>query len=291
MKMFKANKARILLLLLLIALLAASGFIGFQIFAFSPKTAYLKVAFLDVGQGDSIFIEAPNGNQVLIDGGPDKKVLAELDKLMPLGDRSLDLIVATHSDKDHVGGLIPVLENYEVAAVLETGLWSETQTAELLKKAIAEEKSSDIIARASQIIWLDKKRNIYLKVLSPARLSRDTNESSIVTALVYGQNSFLFPADAPAEVEDSLVDTFGHQIDADILKLAHHGSRYSSSEKFLAAVSPSVAIISAGKKNPYGHPHPETLARLRQLKIPFLGTYDLGTIVFESDGKTINRLE
>lgn len=271
-------------------LIIASGLIGWQAFSGSPGV--LTVAILDVGQGDSIFIETPNGKQVLIDGGATKKVLLELGKVMPVGDNSLDLVIATHPDKDHIGGLIPVLENYDVSQILESPVEGTTKTFSIFKDAVAKEKSDRVLAEAGQTILLDSANNIYLKILWPGKVASGvlTNEAAIVAELVFGESEFLFTADIPAFVEETLAASFPEEINTDVLKVAHHGSRYSSSFNFLEAASPDVAVISAGKNNSYGHPHKDTLGRLTKLKIPILGTYDEGTIIFESDGSVIRRV-
>lgn len=279
------NKEYIALLVLIIFVIG----ILFLYFAQS-HTNNLKVAFLDIGQGDSIYIEAPNGAQMLIDGGRGAKVLGELSRLMPFGDRSIDVVVATHPDADHIGGLVNVLDYYEVENFIESGASSQSKVFQNLESKIEKEKSKRLLGRAGTKVMLDEERGIYFEILYPDAKSVshwDTNDASIVGKLVYGDTSVLLTGDSPLEKELYLVRTYPEILDVDILKLGHHGSRTSSSENFLRSTTPSVAIISAGLDNQYGHPHKEVLDKLKFLKIPYLATYDKGTIICTSDSLKI----
>lgn len=251
------------------------------------KNQYLKVAFLDVGQGDSIFIEAPNGKQILIDGGPDNKVLSKLGDVMPLGDRSIDMIIATHADSDHVGGLPAVLDLYQVSMILENGATSKTKIYQALEDEITTKKIKKEIAKRGMKIMLDDEKNIYLEILFPDRdiSSLDSNDGSIVGKLVYGNESFMLTGDATNYTENIITwNETPETLHSNILKLGHHGSRTSNSYLWLQKVNPEEAIISAGLNNRYGHPHQETLDRLAQLNIPYLNTAKEGTIIFQTDG-------
>jgi competence protein ComEC len=252
---------------------------------------YLKVVFLDVGQGDAIYIEAPNDKQVLIDGGPDAKLLSSLAKVMPFADRSIDMVIATHPDMDHIGGLPLLLDNYRVASVMENGVISTSEVFESLEQKIKRKKINKIIAHRGMHIILDDKKNIYLDILFPDRdvSGFESNEASIVAQLVYGENSFLFTGDANLYTENLIEwNEKESTLRSDVLKLGHHGSRTSSSILWLEKVSPEVAIISVDKNNKYGHPNPETLDRLNKLRIPFLSTADKGNIIFKSDGTRLS---
>lgn len=246
---------------------------------------YLKVAFLDIGQGDAIYIEAPNGNQVLIDGGRDNHVLARLSEVMPRGDTTLNTVIATHPDADHVGGLPSVFEKYTVGSFFEPGVYSDTKVYQDLESLAVREGSAHVLARKGTLIELD--HEVILEILFPdGDVSwLETNDASIVARLTYGKTSFLLTGDSPIMTEDFLIQTEPDKLDSDILKLGHHGSRTSSSEEYLKVVSPSLAIISAGKNNSYGHPHKEVTDRLQTMHIPSLSTVDNGTIVIESDGE------
>ena len=261
---------------------------GILFFAFKHQNSnQLKVVFLDVGQGDSIYIEAPNGRQMLIDGGPDAKLLSSLSRVMPFADRSIDMVLATHPDMDHIGGLPLLLDNYKVASIVENGATSTSKAFSSLEDKIIKKKINKIIARRGMHIILDEKKNIYFDILFPDRdiLNMDSNDGSIVGKLTYGANSFMLTGDAPIYTENLIQwNEKDSTLHSDVLKLGHHGSRTSSSILWLEKVNPKVAIISAGKNNRYGHPHKELLDRLFTLHIPFLSTADLGNIVFKSDG-------
>ncbi len=247
----------------------------------------LTVAFLDVGQGDAIFIEAPNGNQILIDSGSNKKVLRELGEVMPFYDRSIDMVIATHPDKDHIGGLPAVLEKFKVNVFIEPGVTSDNGTYEALGVVIEEKGIKKILAKRGQRITLDK--DVYMDILFPDRetLGWETNTASIVVRLVYGDTSFLLTGDSPKRIEEYVTSLDGKNLTASVLKLGHHGSRTSTSEFFLGTVDPQYAIISSAVDNRYGHPHKEVVEMLEEFEISSLATYESGTIVFKSDGENV----
>ncbi len=251
---------------------------------------YLKVAFLDVGQGDSIYIEAPNGRQMLVDGGPDATVLSRLSKVMPFADRSIDMIVATHPDSDHIGGFPLLLDNYKIGSIVENGFKSDSKIYSSLEEKVIKKKINKIIAKRGMHIVLDDKRNIYFDILFPDRdvNTLESNEGSIVGKLVYGSESFLLTGDASLYTENLMEwnenDT---TLKSNILKLGHHGSKTSSSILWLKKVNPEMTIISVDKGNKYGHPSKELLDRLSSLHIPFLSTADIGSIIFETDGEKL----
>jgi len=248
---------------------------------------YLKVVFLDVGQGDAIYIEAPNGKQVLIDGGPDAGLLASLSSVMPFADRSLDMVIATHPDMDHIGGIPVLMDNYEIKSIIENGSISDTEIYFTLEEEITKNKINKIIAHRGMRIVLDDEKNIYIDILSPDKDidNIESNDASIVGKLVYGESSFMFTGDASLYTENQMEwNEKDETLNADILKLGHHGAKTSSSILWLEKVSPDIAIISAGKNNRYGHPNKEVLDRLSILKIPYLNTAEEGNIIFKSDG-------
>ncbi|MEK7148428.1 MAG: ComEC/Rec2 family competence protein [Patescibacteria group bacterium] len=245
----------------------------------------LTVAFLNVGQGDAIYIEAPNGKQMLIDGGPPSgAVLRALGSVMPFWDRSLDVVLSTHPDQDHVGGLPIVLNRFRVGYVVTTENISDTGAYNAFEKEIAEKRLKRVLARAGEKIILDD--GVVLEILFPDRSAQgwETNTGSIVARLLYGNESFVFTGDSPQSVEKFLVNKKGGAIRSTVLKLGHHGSRTSSSREFLSAVDSKYAVISAGKDNKYGHPHKEVTDLLTELKIPSISTAEHGTIIFKTDG-------
>ena len=249
----------------------------------------LTVSFLNVGEGDAIFITAPSGNQVLIDGGPDASVVRELGKVMPWYDHSIDFVIATHPDADHITGLIDVLDRYTVTNMLQSSVIGTTHTWQQLEDAAMQRGVSEQTAHRGQRIDLGD--GAYLAVLWPDRsLSHaDTNDACVVTRLVYGSTAFLFPCDAPQGIEKQLVQRDGEHMHADVLKAGHHGSKTSSSELFVGYVSPSYAIFSRGCKNKYGFPSPQTVDTMKKFDIPTLDTCTDGTITFESDGEKVMR--
>jgi len=233
----------------------------------------LSVYFLNVGQGDAIFIQAPNKVQVLIDGGPNSSVLRELTKVMPIYDRYIDVVIMTHPDADHVGGLNDVLKRYKVGMVFEPGVFASTTAYTSFKN-----KTKTTLMRRNDRIILDD--DVFLDILFPDRDTAgwETNTASIVSRLVYGNSSVLLTGDAPAKIEKFLVKY--DDLKSDILKLGHHGSNTSSAEEFLAEVSPEYAIVSAGKDNRYKHPHPLVIDRVRKYTKNILSTAEEGTIHF-----------
>lgn len=248
----------------------------------------LTVAFLDIGQGDAIFIEAPTGNQLLIDGGPGKSILRELSKVMPFYDRSIDVMIASHPDADHISGLNDVLEHYKVDLFLEPGVEGDTTIYKELNSRLERLKIKKLEARRGMVVDLGEgaQLEIIFPVTDPSGM--ETNTASIVARLVYGENEFLLTGDSPSNIEEYLVSLECPKcpltLESDVLKAGHHGSKTSTSDIFVQAVSPDFAIISAGKDNRYGHPHPEVIDTLTKHKTKILRTDEQGRIVFESDG-------
>ncbi|MEI8224261.1 MAG: MBL fold metallo-hydrolase [bacterium] len=253
----------------------------------------LQVSFLDVGQGDAIYIRAPNGNDILIDGGPDNSVMAQLRQIMPVYDTDIGIIIATHPDKDHIAGLIPVFEKYDVKKYIHSEISSGTSFDTSLKEhATQEPELEEIIAKRGQRYILDNNQGVYLDILYPNKDTsdfKDTNGASIVARLVYNQQSFLLTGDAPIATETFLNHQDGLLLGSTVLKLGHHGSKTSSSDQFLKTVHPQYAIVSAGKNNRYRHPSSEVVDRISHYPITLLSTMDSGTITFETNGVTLTK--
>ena len=268
----------------------SSQYFGVPLVAAVPlakETSLLKVAFLDVGQGDAIYIESPEGVQVLIDGGPDATVLRSLAAAMPFMDKELDLMIATHRDKDHIGGLVDVLERYEVKQLLLTKNTGDTTTSEAFDSAVTEEGLAVAYAEAGLMITLGASTT--LTILSPSGdpTNWESNTSSIVAKLTFGETDFLLTGDAPEGIESYLASTVGSTLKSEVLKLGHHGSKTSSSATFLTAVSPEYAVVSAGRDNSYGHPHTEVVERVGESGAKIVSTAEVGTITMKSDGKVV----
>lgn len=257
-------------------------------FLYTPHT--LRVSFLDVGQGDAILIEGPTGIDLLIDGGRDRSALRELGKHLSPLHRTIDLVAATHPDADHIGGLPAVFSTYAVHGYLSSRIESETGPSKALAAAVAAEPGiATLVARRGERI--DLGGGAYADVLFPDRDvdHLETNTGSLVLHVVYGDTSFMLTGDLPDEVEDWLVTLNDGELKSDVLKAGHHGSRTSTDDAFLAAVDPKVVVISAGKDNSYGHPHPETLERIQASGASVLSTIDSGTITLVSDGVTVRQ--
>lgn len=259
------------------------------IFYYSQRLSgkYLTFAMLDVGQGDALYIESPTGRQVLVDAGPPKKVLSRLSRLMPLFDRSLDAIIITNPDSDHIAGFLDVLKVYKVREMLEAGTFNDSETYKNLKEKIKDKNIHETLAR--QGMHMDLGGGAYLDILFPDHDVSDwtTNDGSVVALLTYGETSVMLTGDATTETERLVLsEVDAKALDVDILKVGHHGSRTSTSDEFVTALTPTYAFISSDGGKKYGHPHRETLETLSRHGVKILRTDELGTIIMRSDGKT-----
>lgn len=275
----------------LIALAACSAAIWYAVFLLDDHRD-LRITVFDIGQGDSIFIEAENGNQVLIDGGPSSAVLGKLGSAMPLGDRSIDLILLTHPHVDHVGGLIEVLKRYDVGMVIESGANYSTSEYREWHAMLEQKHIPVVIARAGQKIRLSPKAA--LDILTPFQSFenislKNAHDSMVVSKLTYASSSVMLTGDAEKYLEFRLLLS-GADLKSDILKVGHHGSKTSTTADFVAAVSPRYAVISVGRKNRYGHPTQQTLDTLAKFNITILRTDLDGDIEFVSDGRKFERV-
>jgi competence protein ComEC len=276
---------------ILVIILFLIAFFVWQSLGKGKGSNIMKVAFLDIGQGDAIYIEAPNGKQMLIDAGTGPIVLPQLAKVMPFGDRSIDMLIVTNPDMDHMGGFVDVLESYAVGQILEPGTPKDTLIYKKLQQSIVDKGVKKVIARRGMHIVLDSEKNVYLDILFPDRdvSTWSPNDGSIVGRLVYGEQSFMLMGDASKftellvkQNEDPLT------LQSDVLKVGHHGSRTSSSELWLGVIDPDLAVISAGRSNRYNHPHQDILNRLKSFNIPYIGTFQNGTIIMKTDGVSLS---
>ena len=253
----------------------------------SENKNLLTVAFLDVGQGDAIFIESPEGVQMLIDGGPNASVVRKLAEVMPSFDMDLDIVLATHPDADHIGGLVDVLERYDVEMVIRTESENDSSVSRTFTELVNAEGAKVVYARKGQEVALGASTTIEILFPETDTSDMESNTSSIVLKLTHGETAFLLTGDSPKNIEEYLVLTEGEHLRSTVLKAGHHGSRTSTSELFLAEVQPEYAVVSAGKDNRYGHPHVEVTDALFNAGVEVLSTADIGTIVFTSDGETV----
>lgn len=247
----------------------------------------LRVYFLDVGQGDSILIDSPTRGRVLIDGGPTRKVLSELGKVLPFGDKRIDVVIETHPDADHITGLVDVLERFKVGAFLEPGVESKNIIDDKIREIVREKGITKLIARRG--LEIDLGGDVLFTVLYPDTdvSGWETNNASIVSKLVYKNKSFLLTGDAPKASEYKMIALNESLLDVDVLQVGHHGSDTSTSLLFAKDVSPEIAVISVGKNNRYGHPHKATLGTLESVGARILQTAKEGTIMIETDGESL----
>ena len=270
------NKLVFPIILNLVAFLAQLNLTSCQ------NSSIVAVYFFDVGQGDSIFIDT-NSKDVLIDGGPRSAGLTVLNYLSELNISHVDIVVATHPDADHIGGLITVLNSsIQVDMVLYN---NQTSTTKTYQEFISLAGDKMVVAERGQVYVLDY--NVNFTVLNPTQPLEfsDTNDNSIVLRLQVENISFLFTGDATFETEENMMNA-GLNLKSQVLKVAHHGSKHSTSTEFIQAVKPIYAVISVGE-NPYGHPSPETIQRLLNEDVTVYNTQVSGTIVMSTDGQTI----
>ncbi len=246
----------------------------------------LTFAMLDVGQGDGLFIESPTGTQVMFDGGPARSVLGPLARVMSPFDKSIDVLIITNPDADHIGGFLDILKSYKVVEVFESGTLTDSKMYQNLREEMKKQNVPDILVKKG--MKLDIGGGAVINILFPDRdvSSWPTNEGSVVARLTYGKTSIMLTGDADIKTEKIILsENTSAQLASTILKVGHHGSRTSTSPLFVKAVSPIYALISDGKNNNYGHPHQETLDTLASFSVKIFRTDLLGSIIMKSDGK------
>ncbi len=264
-------------------LFLATLFLFYQDFKDSHKG--LTFAMLDVGQGDSLFIESPTGTQILMDAGPPRKILSQLSRVMSPFDRTIDGIIITNPDQDHIGGFLNVFEAYKVDKVFEPGTYNDSKIYQNLKTEIKNKNVQNILAKKG--MRLDIGGGATIDILFPDRDVSfwDSNDGSIVAKLTYGKTSIMLTGDATLETEKIILDGYSKtSLASDVLKIGHHGSRTSTSASFVQAVAPTYALISNDKDNNYGHPHQDTLDTLASFGAKIFRTDLLGAIIMKSNG-------
>ena len=245
----------------------------------------MSVHFFDIGQGDSILIVTPSGRRALIDGGPEADGASQALAGALSGDRGLDLAVMTHPDADHGRGLLEVLDRYKVGMALSGPAEPDDDIQAQWDQRLRKHNIASAEVWAGYVVSLDD--GVELRVLNPppGRVSGDSNDNSVVFRLTYGEVSFLLTADIGHSVEERLLRE-DVELSATVLKVGHHGSKTATSQRFLDAVNPAVAVISVGRDNSYGHPAGEVVARL-ELRLGAGSVYrtDLdGDVVVVTDG-------
>ena len=268
-----------------------------------PNTGTLEIISFNIGQGDAILIKTPENQTMLIDGGPNNKVLSKLGEYLPSLTKRIDIVLLTHPHADHVTGLVEVLKRYDVGAVILSGANLKTDVYSEFLKIIEEKDIPVIIAEAGEAIHFGPAAaGLEFDILSPKQAKNlifskksegfssggnDVNDTSIVGKLVFEDFSMIFMGDATSKIENQLL-IYGENLESDILKAGHHGSKYSSSMSFLKFVSPKAAMIEVGAKNRYGHPSEAALSRLRMINTNVFRTDLNGDIKILTDGFTTN---
>ena len=247
--------------------------------SFVPSTE-LKVHFLDVGQGDSIFIELPNGETMLIDAGEKRYADVVSDYLTELAITKIDYVVGTHPHTDHIGGLADIIASFKTGDIYLPKVGSNTKTYENLLTTIKEQNQVIHVAEKGKKILDEKGLQVYF--LGPDQKYKNLNNNSAIVKIVYGDTSFLFMGDAETMVEAKLED-----VKADVIKVGHHGSDSSSSDDFVTQVKPQYAVISVGANNQYNHPSSETIKKYEDIGATVYRTDQNGNIIISSDGKNL----
>jgi competence protein ComEC len=277
--------------LLILPLILATAIVWYYVHQVQPDYL-MRVNFLEIGQGDSILVTTYQGNQLLIDGGPGSNVLQDLGKHMPFQDRSIEMMILTHPHTDHFEGLIQVLKHYQVKKIMLPNVDYSSPPYEEFKRAMQDEGAEIIYAVQGQRVWLDKATVFdvmwpkHKDAFKPPK-NYDLNDESVVGMLIFGRTKILLTGDSGFEIENELLPMFN--LDADVLKVGHHGSKTSTSAEFLAEVTPQYSVIQSGQGNRYGHPNQEVLDRLKKANSKILRLDSEQDIEFSSDGSKFQR--
>ena len=250
-------------------------------------TGEMKVTFLDVGQGDCTIVQT-EGHNMVIDAGNNDQGESVVSYLLENGIDTLDYLILTHPDADHIGGADDVLENIDVQMVLMPDVTNDTITYLEVVDDIKEFNIQIVYPRVGEIFTLG---DAEFTVLCPDEElvdQSDLNSSSVGIKLNHGINSFVMCGDAEEKSEKTMAKHFGSELECDVLKCGHHGSSTATSDEFLKATDPTWAVISCGVDNQYGHPHWETIEKLENDDVQIYRTDQMGTIIAISDGENIN---
>src|SRR3989344_281092 len=283
--MFQSRKKYALLIFALLLLVATMYLFYLD---FKGSNQGLTFAMLDVGQGDALFIESPTGTQIMFDTGSARSVLGQLSRVMSPFDKSIDAVVVTNPDADHIAGFMDILKNYKVGMVFEPGTVNDSKIYQNIKTEIKNKNIPNILARKG--MRLNIGGGAFIEILFPDRDVSlwDTNDGSIIAKLSYGKISVMLTGDSTMLTEKIILkeNSIG-KLASTVLKVGHHGSRTSTSADFVKTVAPAYALISDGKNNKYGHPHQDTLDTLSKFGAKIFRTDLLGTIIMKSDGQNV----
>lgn len=248
-----------------------------------PEDGRTHLAVLDVGQGDAILIRTASGDDVLIDGGPDDRVVEKIAAYLPAGDSDLELVVLTHPHADHLVGLLSIFQKFDVRRVLQSGAAHDTAGYDAFVDAVAAEGAQVETAREGlDVVFGDT----IFAVLASGVDTGDLNDTSVVTRLTYASSTVLLMGDATERIEKTLLAA-STTLRSDVLKVGHHGSKYSTSREFLRAVAPRYALVSVGRGNRYGHPSERTLKRLRDAGVEIFRTDEQSDILVDLGGEAV----
>ncbi len=246
----------------------------------------LDVKFLDVGQGDCEIITLPDGRNIIIDAGKNETEEDLVSKLTKKGFKRFDYVVITHPHEDHIGGMAKIIESFEIGEVYMPNKTTNTKIFSNILTAL-ENKNCKVVEAKNGVVMIDED-NIKAEFLAPCSSGyKDINNYSAVLKLTYNNFKFLFAGDAGEDSEMEMLES-GQDLSADVLKVGHHGSKYSSTTAFIKKVNPKYAIIEVGKDNSYGHPAKDTLYRLKKAKV--YRTDEKGTIDVVCDGNKLTVL-
>ncbi|HGT1445193.1 TPA: ComEC/Rec2 family competence protein [Clostridioides difficile] len=248
------------------------------------KKSLLSIHMIDVGQGDSILVQTPTNKNILIDGGDEDSENIIISYLRQKRIKTIDIIIATHSDSDHIGSLDNIIKKFNVNSIYMPEQSTDSEAYQNLINSCTDKNLSIQHLYKNDVLNIDNNINIY--VLSPSYIQEESNLNSIVFKLTFNDNSFLFMGDAEEENEKEILHSFKLN-NINFIKIGHHGSNSSSSLEFIKKISPDIAAISCGYKNQYGHPHREVINNLKQNHVSIYRTDRIGDIVFYSDGEII----
>lgn len=284
--LFKSKKAFLaLFLIVLFSLLLSACSIEIVTSTTEDSSGLFNVHFIDVGQGDCIFIKTPKGKTMLIDAGNNGDGETIINYIKQQGTNKLDYVIGTHPHSDHIGALDDIIQHYDIGEIIMPKVTHNSKTYKDVLLAVKEKGLKIKSAKGGSSFPMDDDTMVH--ILAPNSTSYDgVNDYSVVVKINYKNTSFLFTGDAEKTSEREMLNK-NYDLRADVLKVAHHGSSSSTTEEFLSAVSPKYAIICVGKDNKYGHPHKEIIERLLNHDVDIYTTADNGNILMSSDGHNI----